>query len=957
MTNLNITLTQATDKPALILGRLCDRSQILISILRDDKYYLSPVGWVEAQKGTLLDCRPAGEAMEVLIPEEYTGELTSGCHLKISCFELDFDGELTWEAMASAPAPAFAKSLLSRLTLPKHDAAPDLSETAKRAAQLEKEAEDIRARLERARTAQEDAHARALKAARDAEEARKAEDARIAETEAAKRAMKAAQEARREELQQIEEARRAEQARKAEAARLAEEARRFEENRRRQAELQAEKQELLKSIETFDEQGKAAQNNVKALSEKLSVAAKDSEAIGSQLKATRKDLAKRSEVMRDAAMSLREAQSLAAGLENKIKVTDANIAQFEKQAGNLRTAAQQASMAYAEAQKAAELATAHAKAMKVKSEAAHTALQTAQENGGQMAQEGAGARDELSAAKAKAETTRLHYEEVSSGVKALEMQADNIASEDAQILEREAKLKADIEAANLQAETAKSARKAAQKAISLIDAGEPIEAVRAAASFVKPGGAKVANARQETPAPVRSRFKSRRRAAAAAATAGLATTLHKADTPKMKSAAVAQADKTPGDDSQTPDAGADDMADDNRLRRVLYAGAATIAIIGVAGLGVSKLWTASADVPPMTMAKAPQTPEPVVKTADITPENTVNTDIQAVEISKENELDGVSAESAKPIAVASLTSPKNVESSGLIAAPKLKPAAAKPTPKAVAKPAPKSADKPAVKIQIAKIVEPVKPAKQPVMKANVPRKPVSVQKPQSLPKPKKTAVSEAQITNVQSKLAELGFYLGEIDGKAGGQTDEAIKAFKTVFGLPADTKISGRFLSELDSAGVSKTVETPPAPAPVLPVETPPKAQPVIAAPVAEPREEPPVQVASLKPVSVPSIAAVPDKVIEAKRLVGLKGEYPNRAIRRNYFKTISVTVDYEVSPEGTVINSKVAKLDPMPTRFVSEFKKAGLKAAAYQKFEPKTVNGEPVTSKGHSSRITFRME
>jgi len=102
MTDSTHVLTQADDKPAFILDRLCDRSQILVTVKRNGASWLSPVGWVDSQKGTLLDCRPAGEQTEILIPDEYAAQIEGGDTLHVSCYELEFEQTVTWTATGGA---------------------------------------------------------------------------------------------------------------------------------------------------------------------------------------------------------------------------------------------------------------------------------------------------------------------------------------------------------------------------------------------------------------------------------------------------------------------------------------------------------------------------------------------------------------------------------------------------------------------------------------------------------------------------------------------------------------------------------------------------------------------------------------------------------------------------------------------------------------------------------------
>lgn len=60
------------------------------------------------------------------------------------------------------------------------------------------------------------------------------------------------------------------------------------------------------------------------------------------------------------------------------------------------------------------------------------------------------------------------------------------------------------------------------------------------------------------------------------------------------------------------------------------------------------------------------------------------------------------------------------------------------------------------------------------------------------------ALNDGQLRNIQSKLSRLGFYLGDIDGLYGPQTEAAINSFQNVYALPVTGVTDRRTLATLD---------------------------------------------------------------------------------------------------------------------------------------------------------------
>ena len=61
------------------------------------------------------------------------------------------------------------------------------------------------------------------------------------------------------------------------------------------------------------------------------------------------------------------------------------------------------------------------------------------------------------------------------------------------------------------------------------------------------------------------------------------------------------------------------------------------------------------------------------------------------------------------------------------------------------------------------------------------------------------ALDAALIAEVQTKLAELGYQPGPVDGAMGPKTRAAIRRYQVVVGLPVDGRVSETFLARLSA--------------------------------------------------------------------------------------------------------------------------------------------------------------
>jgi len=246
----------ANGASVLVIDQACDNDQLLVSLSKNGSQWLSPVGWTDQQKVTLLECRQNGAVTEIDIPAEFAKDIKSGDVLVLRCSELDFEKEIIWETSeietrsteeAAPVATGLAGGLLSRFKGSKVEAVVETkSEAELRAEEAQKAAEAYKAKMDAATAAKEEAQRKALEAAREAEAALKMEADRIAEMERAAKAFEEAERLKQDELRRVEEERRAEE------ARLAEEARRLEEARKREiaAKKEAERKAALERYES-----------------------------------------------------------------------------------------------------------------------------------------------------------------------------------------------------------------------------------------------------------------------------------------------------------------------------------------------------------------------------------------------------------------------------------------------------------------------------------------------------------------------------------------------------------------------------------------------------------------------------------------------------------------------------------------------------------------------------------
>ena len=262
---------------------------------------------------------------------------------------------------------------------------------------------------------------------------------------------------------------------------------------------------------------------------------------------------------------------------------------------------------------------------------------------------------------------------------------------------------------------------------------------------------------------------------------------------------------------------------------------------------------------------------------------------------------------------------------------------------------------------------------------------------------------------MQIQLRSLGFYKGDLNGYQTRETIGAIRIFKELYDLPVNGLLSGEFLSALlraerqhieaqKSASISQVrpsasyrplngqpflghaSQSRNSVAPILPSSNyaPQPRKVEVRSTVSQATSEASsASIRQLAPNTRPAVRAdtklvelyvspqqgiepvrpngvKPKVVVEARRTKANNVVYPLAASKRNYFVDVKIVVAYDINVQGDVMNRRIVSNDH-DGRYNSAFIRAALKAVENQKFAPKTINGEAVTSTGRTQRIIFK--
>jgi len=882
--------------------------------------------------------------------------------------------------------------------------------------------------MEAATAAKDEAQRKALEAAREAEAALKMEAERIAEMERAAKAFEEAERLKQDELRRVEEERRAEEARLAEEARRIEEARKREIAAKKEAERKAALERYEAALDITRNEELRLKSRLKELKARgksdatnIAVQKEDLQSRQGLLVTNEETAAKRFDSYEKAASKLDELNADLSLLE-----TESETLVADRQALSIRLS--QADTDYQQAQKEAEAAIA-------KAEARRTELDLIRQEEGEVSGKILSISEKLSSqsqtvAQTSEKTQRLQskLETAQAELAQAKVEIDALEQALAVQAEQDQNLRLEIEATQQAVEDSQAREAAHRKAIEHLEAGGApediadidLEVRRFEASSVEVDVPNIDIASEKSKnLGLKDRMMGRVRQSFAR------------DKDAEISIDVADVVLDAAEEKADPVllAGLDDSP--SFIRRhssslmALGAVIGGIAILG-GGLAINKSATPKLEVKSSTPAptqvasavakvEMPKASEataleatseatpvaielPKIEVANLVPEKTETPEIKRIEIDAEVPVQALEREAEAEALLNEAKAVDEIEEDALVV--KLA-AVVDPTgfafelpdmrPVAEAKPvaAKVKAVTPVVKTPTPKKVEVKKP--EPVKSAVITKAKV-----ERAPKVEAEVNYPELTSDVQTRLSNLGFYNGEINGLQNRATKEAIKDFKTLFSMAeTNDKISGVFLTELkraerdqeaaaqqaqaqaeaeqaalEAAAAVQVAEVAPVvtfydtvqAVPSKPVATDTLPAANAFTPTFEPEpayiapESEAVKVASI-PATISEPAPTPaiqDVIVEAKMLKNASAKYPSIAQRRNYFVNVAIEVNFDIDENGRPANLRVVSNDHNG-RFIDAFEKEALRAIEKMRYEPKTVNGAAVQDANKKKRIVFR--
>ena len=972
----------------LVIDQACDNSQLLISLCRNGSEWLSPVGWTEKQKITLLDCRSQGGSTEIDIPAEFAKVLVSGDSLVLKCSELDLTQDIIWKAShvqtrptieVSSEPVGFAKGVLSRfLSAKPKDVVEPKSDAQRRAEEADRAAQTYRKKMEEATAAKEEAQRKALEAAREAEAALKMEAERIAEMERAAKAFEEAQRLKQDELRRVEEERIAEE------ARIVEEARRIEESKRREAEAkqEAERQAALERYATALD---ITRNEEDRLRMRLTDLKADTESYEAQkLEQTTKILSfnealdtavktaeKSRNIFENTAVTLDEVSTNVAKLQHKSDALSSENAVMQDRVTELEAD-------YHKAQREAEMAKALAEEKRIILDALRQDKELIFGNLVSVTHDLEARTQELNDTTAKTQTLRAEFESSQSHLKTKKAEIKSLEDKLMQLTDSRQTHLIEIEATQQAIEDCQTRLSTHQEAIAHLEAGGDPKSIsdryveadgieRSKRSFLWNKAAKISIdvddvALEEAP-------------------------LKEERTDEMLLDVLADQDQLEPVDLKPVETNNEVMVSgsstefENATKGFFSRNSKKLLAIGAIIGGASILaggYAAVQSSKPETLTAKMSIPSPVNVASAKAAVNKPGPKSLVIEGAVETKMAPLSETIIRTVSVVPIpdVAIPNLTPTGL----SLEKASSKTTP---------------VKTETAKKITSVNKA--------------VIQKKKSAPKNEKIKNYPELTTRVQTQLKSLGFYSGDLNGLQTPETKEAIKRFQNVNGLPIHGRISGKFLSAIIKAEAQQN-----APNSYVPIQVPPASnfkptqrhhvvtvEPQLALTVYDIQKSVPVtevatehlepqnNVAISQPITPthqsssfsqgpsqtsalaikddvsvnfastsiavsPSLEVKADVVVEAKRTKAYGATYPVAAAKRNYFVDARIIVGYDIDTSGKVINTHIVSNDH-EGRFNDAFERAAKTAVKRQKFSPKTVNGQAVQSMNQTQRIVFK--
>lgn len=970
----------------LRINRIYKSNQLLIKLSRNGREWLSPIGWVTDEKGTLLDCRTEGKTTIVEIPKEFAKKLSSGDVIELTNPETDFKANVIWgkaaKAKANGAVPALAASAAIATGL-------SMADSEKRAIDAEKAAAAYRTKMEAASKAHEKAQAAALEAARKADEALKAEAARIAEMEQAAREFEEAEKFRLSEQRRLETERRLAEERRIEEVRLAEEARVKAEAQR----LKTERSETRKFFKTEIENTKSDKARLKAILSTHKATAEKAEA---DMLANDKHLSKLqtslSSVQNDEAETLahfsKEQAKLADLSARKDHITTAKQ-ELEKGNEKLFKRLEKADMAYQKAQKDVEAAKLRAVECLTALDEVKTESKMALDKKDTFDTESELIQGKLSAQSAKIESlketkekTRLRLEAEKAELQALRKNSETLTQSLTGTKTNISKTVTEIQEIDALLEKQKTSLRQLED----MEDADQIRILRGSAAS-KPLAAKLPKsdlglAASKAKIPTKTSAQSddsgffsrlfKRGEKADIAKPAIAKPVVKAETktikPKPATKAAPKVVPKAAMTTSAPEIKAPLGKKTAKIGQESGFRLNSLLMLGVALTGLAVIGTATAVAKKSPDLKTTRLNTPADKPVQLaSAANAISLDTAAqADVPKTgNDSEKPGAETAANIEAPKTDMPDLVSKTDK--APIIKTAAL--TPK-IDKVSPKNPVKTAL---TSEIVAP---------KAAAPKRVV--------PKPRPVAqIDYTKLTKqAQDNLRLMGLYWGETNGLQTVETQTAIREFKTLYGLPVNNDISTAFLTALETAAKDQqVVEAPAQPVIVASLNqaefspaanegivkladnssdisyyTPPNP---VAAAQAQPLGTLNVAPASAEPVQMAAITQMPqtitapvqeDVIVPARKLKNASVEYPKRALRDRTADSAKVMVSYDIAADGTVENAKVVSLEYLGAeRYKALFEQAAIKAVESQRFAPKTINGQASIEQGKTTKISFK--
>jgi hypothetical protein len=973
-------MEQAKQGSALVLNQSCDSHQLLVTLCRNGKQWLSPVGWTQQEKGTLLDCQPMADGTKVIIPEEYAKDIRTGETLVLRCAELDFNQEIRWDKTLltpKAPAERSKRGLFSRFSKTEEPVVnlDPHAETQRRAEEAARAADAYKAKMDAAETARIEAQKRAEEAARLAEEARLAEAERVAEMERAAKAFEEAERLRQDEKRRLEEELRIEEERRAEEARIAEEKRQREAAAKLARERQAKRDEIRADINKFTKTKTRLTTELAVMESdalKLSTALDKTQdrvnRIEGRVTSAREKAQKQEEIFGQSRTKLE-------GLQGELQNLNTSIEETVKNRTRLGKKLSQAEATYNKAKAELEAAQLRAEEKRQVLDVIRGEDQTFQEKITDISTEKDRLEIDINATMDNVRSLESRHKDAKEilvrETETLEALRTDLSDKQAQ----QQRANKDILSTKSEIETAETHISTQEEAyVKLTDT------IETAAGTQKSSRAKIKSAAQIIPAVTHSEELKNDNSADDSGMLG-----------RMRSAFSREKSTivplSPTANTEALDADLDIEKIEEEIAIPKRRGQVSLMVLAGLGLGGLVLFGTAAAL------NDPASPNNTIKQvfAKKTKAPVKSVSLTKIETKEEPTSSSSEISLVTPVKEAAL----QVDSTPLetASAEKLTPQSMSielPNLSKLIKPEghsspeinkPKSRSKPAPEVK-ADVSKPApKTRRTSPARRNIDAAPIRTTE-RSV---SSTAASSTTLNrDVQQKLRDIGFYSGDINGQRDVATLTAVQDFKRVFGLPMNNDFSDDFLTNLDqsqpsnSANSLTSVASPSeikvadlSGAPVLfdspqsiPLE---QSFPIAMEKPADTASEPPAAIDALpaQPVKTAEIvmpspeittAETRSNIVDPELLRSSPPKYPRKALSADGLVDVVVEIRYDVDAKGRVQNAALYNID-YTGRYSDAFRREAMKSVEAQRFSPRTIDGTPVATEGLMKRVIFRAQ